>query len=175
MPKGGTSHVSGEKELTPTKQLQLEYWQQFREYVQENSSVMKPQKPAACHWMNFSIGTSRAYPHVLLNSRDCMISIRLQINKGPDRMAIFHLLLQERERIETEIGSTLDWEELPDKHTSYISLRKSNSDPTVKHNWPAQQKWMLEKLELFRSVFGERIKSIDVGDWQPEDSDADGE
>ena len=167
--KGRTSHFSGEEQLTPTKQLQLEYWRKFREYVLETSTIMKPQKPAPCHWMNFSIGTSRAYPHVLLNSRDSLISIRLQINKSQDRIAIFRLLLQEKTSIENEVGSALDWEELPEKHTSYISLRKSNSDPTNKRNWPDQQKWMLEKLEKFRSVFGARIKTMDVSDWKSEE------
>ena len=95
--------------------------------------------------------------------------INLQINKGEERMAIFNLLKQEKEAIEAEVGSALDWEELPDRHTSYISLRKHNSDPTIKTNWPEQQKWMLEQLEKFRSVFGTRIKTMDTGDWQPED------
>ena len=171
--KAATAHVSGDKDLSDTKKLQLEYWQQFRDYVTENSSVMKPQKPAPCHWMNFSIGTSRAYPHVLLNTRDKMISIRLQINKSSERMAIFNLLLQDKEEIEAAIGSSLDWEELPEKQTSYISLRKPDSDPSNKSNWPEQQAWMLEKLELFRATFGLRIKDMDVDEWHPEEDTTD--
>jgi len=30
---------------------------------------------------------------------------------------------------------------------------------------------MLETLEKFRASFGSRIKTIDVGDWQPEEID----
>ena len=34
---------------------------------------------------------------------------------------------------------------------------------------------MLEQLEKFREVFGSRIRKMDVGDWQPEDIEADDE
>ena len=106
--KAGTAHLTADKGLSETKLLQLEYWQQFREYVAEESSLMKPQKPAPCHWMNFSIGTSRAYPHVLLNTQNKIISIRLQIKKSSERMAIFNLLLQDKKEIEAAVGSSLD-------------------------------------------------------------------
>jgi hypothetical protein len=104
-----------------------------------------------------------------------MISIRLQINKSPERMAIFNLLLQDIEEIEAAIGSSLDWEELPEKQTSYISLRKPDSDPANKSNWPEQQAWMLEKLELFRATFGLRIKDMDVDEWHPEEDNTEAE
>lgn len=34
---------------------------------------------------------------------------------------------------------------------------------------------MLEALEKFRAVFGQKIKTMDVGNWQPEDVETDGE
>ena len=171
--KGGSSSITKDTDLSPTKQLQLEFWQQFRDYVESNSTLMRPQKPAPCHWMNFSIGTSRAYPHVLVNTRENLVAIRLQINKGEECEAIYHLLHQDKDAIESEIGCALDWEETPDKQTSYVSLRKYNSDPTMKANWPEQHKWLLTQLEKFRATFGNRIKTMDTDEWKPESSEGD--
>ncbi|QHI68768.1 DUF4268 domain-containing protein [Tichowtungia aerotolerans] len=167
--KGGTSTVTQSEKLTPVKQLQLEYWKQFREYVLENSSVMRPQKPAACHWMNFSCGTSKAFPAALLNTQAGLMSVCLQINNTDDRLAVFNLLYQEQPIIESELGEVLEWQGKPDKKNSHIVLRNSDFDPNDKRCWPTAHEWMLEKLEAFRKVFGERIKNMDVGDWQPED------
>jgi hypothetical protein len=57
---------------------------------------------------------------------------------------------------------------MPDKKSSYVSLRKQ-TDPNKEADWPEQQKWLLEQLEKFYRVFGPRIKTMDTGKWQPED------
>lgn len=173
--KGGTTTVAKDADLSPVKKLQLEFWEQFREYVLENSSVMRPQKPAPCHWMSFGIGTSKAHVAGLLNTQAGLISVSLQINKGEDRLAIFSLLEQEKDAIESDLGGSLIWEEKPEKKSSHIILRNPDLDPNKKNSWPEQHQWMLETLEKFRAVFGTRIKSIDPGDWQPEDVDIDGD
>ena len=30
-----------------------------------------------------------------------------------------------------------------------------------RNDWPNQHKWLLEKIELFRKVFGPRVKTLD--------------
>ena len=47
------------------------------------------------------------------------------------------------------------------------------SDGNYENNWPEQQAWMLEKLELFRATFGLRIKDMDVDEWHPEEDTTD--
>lgn len=169
--KGGRSSVAKDVNPSPTRQLELEFWQQFREYVQENSSIMRAPKPSACHWMSFGIGTSKAFPSALLNTRDGLISVCLEIRSSTDRLAIFNLLKLDQEAIESELGVSLVWEEKPEKKSSHIIARNPGCDPKKKQNWPEQHRWMLEQLEKFRSVFGSRISNMDTGDWQPEDGE----
>jgi hypothetical protein len=171
--KGSSSSIAQDTDLTPVKILQLDYWNAFRDYVLEHSAVMRPQKASPCHWMNFGIGTSKAALSSLVNTQAGLISVSLQIHNSKDRLAIFNLLKQEREAIEAEMGSSLIWEEKPAKKSSHIIVRNPALDPNQKADWPQQQKWMLEQLERFRATFGQRIKSIDVGDWQPEDLESD--
>ena len=140
--KAATGHVSGDKG-SDTKKLQLEYWQQFRDYVTENSSVMKPQKPAPCHWMNFSIGTSRAYPHVLLNTRDKMISFGCRLTRTPKEWRFSTYCYRTRKRSKQRLGRTWTGRNCP--RSKPAIFRKPNSDP-CKSNWAEQQAWMLEKL-----------------------------
>ena len=173
--KGGSSPIEKDTDLTPAKILQLEYWNAFRDYVLEHSTVMRPQKAWPCHWMNFGIGTSKAGLASLVNTQAGLISVSLGIHNSEDRLAIFNLLKADRENIEAEMGSSLIWEEKPEKKSSHIIVRNPDLDPNKKDDWPQQQKWMLKQLERFRATFGHRIKSIDVGDWQPEDIESDEE
>jgi hypothetical protein len=167
--KGKTgTNTPKDQELTPAKRLQLKFWTAFHAFVLDTSSVIRPQQANPCHWMSLSIGTSKAHPYVFVDTQKKRIGIRLKIHPGEDRQAIYNLLLQERKVIEAEIGSSLAWEEMPDKKSSYVSLRKQ-TDPNKEADWPEQQKWLLEQLEKFYRVFGPRIKNMDTGKWQPED------
>jgi hypothetical protein len=161
------------KDLTPTQQLKLNYWKSFRSYISEHSTILSPKKASTDHWMSFGIGTSKAHISGLLNTQQCLVSVCLNINWSEERLAIFHLLKKERETIEREFGSKLDWKEKPEMRTSSVYIRNQDMDPNETNNWSEQHKWMLEGLEKFREVFGARIKSMDVGDWEPEEIDTD--
>ena len=167
--KVGSSKVLNDAELTPTKKLQLDFWKAFREYVQENSSTIRPQAASAQQWMNFGIGTTKAFMLASLNTRDRLISVSLQVQSGENRWAVFCLLEEDKEAIEKELGCSVEWEEKPERKSSSVTIRNPNLDPNNRDDWEKQQKWMLEQLENFREVFGKRIKTMDVGDWRPED------
>jgi hypothetical protein len=51
----GAKHVKTES-LTNAKQLQLEFWTAFREFVLDQKTIIKPRKPQPQVWMSFSIG-----------------------------------------------------------------------------------------------------------------------
>jgi hypothetical protein len=173
--KGSSSSVLKDAELSPTKTLQFDFWKSFREYVLENSALLRPRKANPCHWLNFGIGTSKAHISALLNTQDKLISVCLNIHCRDDRIAIFNLLEKDKEAIEQELGSSLLWEEKPEKKSSTIIIRNPKLDPNNRNTWGQQHQWMLEQLEKFREVFGSRIRKIDVGDWQPEDIESDEE
>ena len=173
--KASSSSVLKNTELTPAKTLQFDFWKSFREYVAENSTVFQPRKANPCHWMTFGIGTSKAHISATLNTQEKLIAVSLQIHAGEDRLAIFNLLEKDKEAIEQELGSSLLWEEKPEKKSSHIIVRNTQMDPSHKNTWNQQQEWMLQQLEKFRQVFGARIRKIDIGDWQPEEIDSDQE
>jgi len=171
--KVATSGNLVSKDLTATQQLKLNYWKSFRTYISEHSTILRPKKASSDHWMSFGIGTSKAHMSGLLNTQQRLVSVCLSIDKGEERLAIFHLLEKEREIIERELGSQLDWEEKPQKKTSLVLMRNPDMDPNDRDSWPEQHKWMLEGLEKFKEVFSSRITAMDVGDWQPEEIDTD--
>ena len=160
--RGATAIAEGE--LTETKKLQLDYWTQFRALLESTHSPVRPQKPYPQHWMNFSVGRSGFVLSTTLNSTKKRIGVELYI-AAEEADAYFHLLRQNQVSIESEIGETLEWLELPERKASRILLLKHGCDPLNQDSWPELQAWMQETLEKFDKVFRPRVKALKASDW----------
>ncbi len=166
--KGGTGGAAGRTDITPVKKLQKEYWAAFRKHLLDNATLVKPTKALPQHWMNMALGRSYTGMYTFVHTVDKHIGVRVFL-EGPDRNAMFHLLHQERSDIEKEMDFRVDWEENPDKKSNIIVVRKTKADPADRDNWDNQHAWLLKKAEAIKKTIGERLKKMDVGEWQPED------
>ncbi len=154
---------------TKTKEMQLQYWHKLKENLAENNSHLRPQTPRAQHWWNFSIGRSGVKIATLMNTRENRIGVEISMFSD-DAKAFYHLLLQDKDKIEEQIGEELVWKELPEKAASRIILYQ-DTDPSNETEWPSQFDWLREKVELFDVTFRERVKRLDPSDWSPEEDD----
>lgn len=150
--------------VTELGQLQREYWTAFRAYLLEQSSSVKPQKPLPQHWMNFAIGRSNFLLAALINSQGKWIGVCLDIFP-PNAKPHYYLLQQQKDVIEHELGTALEWQLLPDRKQSRALLRCPGMDPTARDQWPQQHPWLKDHLERFRAVFGPRVKALKAEDY----------
>ncbi len=165
-PNDWTKIIVPPEELTETKALQQQYWAALRELLLDRKSVVKPQKPQPCHWANFALGRAYFSLGATVNTQKRFIQVSLSF-LGKNALPHFRLLEQEKEAIEKEIGSPLNWEELPRRKEKRISIRKDNADPTNQGDWPIQHQWLAEKLEAFHKTFSPRVKELNAEDYQP--------
>jgi len=145
------------------KRLQLEYWSEFREYLRENSKILRPQKALPQHWTNLAIGRSYFHLSASVNTRDNVISAILVLS-GDDAKPHFHLLREMREPIEASAGLSFAWDEKPDKKESWIYIKK-DFDPTERLAWNDQHQWLMEALEAMHRAFSQRIKKLNADDY----------
>ncbi|HMT08898.1 MAG TPA: DUF4268 domain-containing protein [Pyrinomonadaceae bacterium] len=159
----GVARVENEA-LTPTKQLQLEYWTMFSEYVASQQSTIRTTKPSPQNWMNLSIGRS-GFGLVAVASTWNTDQATYEIGElkaeivitDPNNKIYFERLMEEKGLIENELGYELNWYS-PEK-SSKVHIRKT-ADIQDRGDWPSQFAWLLSKLEDLRRVFGERIKML---------------
>jgi hypothetical protein len=165
------SDIVRRSDLTATKQLQLEYWTEFREFLHDRGSTLKPHKPLPQCWTNFALGRAHFGLSASVNSRDNRIGVGIGLS-GPNAKLHFAILQQEKEVIESGIGEKLVWTNSKDNKTCGISLSKDVMDFTNQENWPDQYNWLQEKLESFYRTFSSIVKNLDVNDYvqneQPE-------
>lgn len=163
------SEAAGRINLSDTKQMQLEYWTAFREYLLKNSKLLRPQKPLPQHWTNIAIGRSHFHLVATVNTWDKQMSVYLCLT-GPNAKPHFYLLQKEKDSIEKEMGTPLEWRELPENKESHLTIRH-NADPTDRSAWAQQHEWLTKQLETFHRVLSKRIKDLDAADYKPEKKD----
>lgn len=85
---------------------------------------------------------------------------------GDQAKAFFHLLHEQRQAIEHELGYPLEWEELPTRRDCRISVYMMNVDPEDERDWPRQHQWLTSKINDFHRVFLARVRDLDAEDWK---------
>jgi hypothetical protein len=150
-----------------TGALYVEYWSALRERLLQNQSAVKSRKPFPQHWTNFTIGRSGFHLAATASVWKKEIGVELILG-GLLAKHYYFLLLEDRAAIEGELGMNVEWRVLPAKKESHVVLRRSNSDPSRREEWPEQHAWIQDKLEAFHKVFGPRIKDLNAEQYTPE-------
>ena len=116
---------------TETKLLQQEYWQAFKEYMEDNKSFVKMRSPLPQHWTDISIGKGNIYVSATINSRDNSINIWLNIvgDKAKENFERLYTIAYEQSLI--EISPDLIWDKMEGRKQSAVTL-KSSGDFTKK-------------------------------------------
>ena len=166
----GTQRIENE-DLSKTQLLQKKFWTELRGHMTEKGSQLQFRKPRPSCYLNFGIGRSKFGMRAWQGTQDKSISVSIYI-KGQNAEPHFHLLKEQLEKIENELGEPLEWSEQSGREVRRVSLLKNNTDPTDKADWANQHEWFASKLELFDKVFRPRIKTLNADDWEPpEDED----
>lgn len=154
--------------LTPAKEMQLEFWSEFREYVEIHGASFKPTKPQPQHWMTVAIGRSGFRLNAIVSLWDSESEsydnqeLRAELELHDDNAKIYFSQLQAmKEQIEEELGGMLNWYNPEDKKVCRVFLRDT-VDLNNRDHWPDYHKWLKEKLDALRRVFGTRVRQLDA-------------
>ena len=155
--------------LSPLKQQQKRYWEDLTLEIERRNNPVKIERPQAKHWSTSRLGRVGFHLSASINSRKPQIHVALNLT-DEDAKSYFHLLKEEQENRENELGVTsLDWMELPNQKESRIIAPLSDADPTDENDWPRQHTWLADTLVRFDEVFRPIVHELDATDWQPDD------
>lgn len=139
------------KDVTDVKNLQRDYWIAFVEYCKEKKTSFKLRTPMAKHWFNIAIGSSECDITLTINTQKNSLGLALYI---PDSKELYHKFFTYREDIERKLGFQMEWIENPDKKSSKIVISHGTNFRNS-GEWEDSFGWLLEKIEIVKSVFGE--------------------
>ena len=154
--------------------MQRDYWDFLHAALTKvNGPVSGNRKAQPQSWMAYSIGRSGFRLGAAMVPAKRRIRSELYL-AGPRAKASFHLLREEKEDIERELGYSLEWEELPAGTDSRIAVYFDDVDPGDKDDWTNQHQWFASKLNDLHRVFARRIRELNPDDWDPEPSTGEG-
>jgi hypothetical protein len=158
-------------ELTPAQRVHLDFWTQFRQYLDDRGSPIRTTKPSKDHWSNVAVGRSNFTLSPFNNTRENRSTVHLQIT-GPNRRAYFRLIEQRhKDQVDEKLSpfGTVLWRPLPTAKESQIGVTTS-STPSNRDTWPELNDWMATALETMHALFSPIVKTLDAADYvEPEE------
>lgn len=146
--------------MSQTRQNLYEYWNKFATKIKNESNVMRLRKVSPSPYMVFSMG-GLADCRLQLAALSSEKLLRVQLNlDGKHARRRLAGLEQDKQAIETAIGSPLIWTEKGKKREGFCAYVESPSDPMIQSDWEQQQKWLYEMLHRFYEVFEPRLRQI---------------
>ncbi|PSQ20273.1 DUF4268 domain-containing protein [Halobacteriales archaeon QS_9_67_17] len=146
-----------DEELTETQKLREEYWTDFRDCIEEQSTRLSARKPHTSYYYNNPIGKSGFKLQFTIKSTEDELGVGLLIQ---DDAEAFRELAGNEDEINQQFDQELTWHE-PEKtrsgkERSRISVIKQ-TDVTDESRWDDYLEWMVETGEQFHEVFYERL------------------
>lgn len=161
------STAAHQQGLSDVKQTQLEYWTQFKEYLEERNTTVSPRKPRPQGWMNVAVGRSNCHLSAQANTHDNTLRASLYLQDREEAEPLFHLLKNQSEEIEAEIGYDLEWLLKPDTKRSIIQHKWEGYDPLDESDWLEQFEILSEGLSSFYQTFYPRLQRLNSDNWDP--------
>lgn len=144
------SAISTPKELSETKLVQLEFWQQLKDYAASNMPSVRLRKVYAQHWYDVAIGRSDCHVSFTALLSEKQLGCEIYI---PNSKELFQAFLSNKAEIETELslGLELSWQELPAKKACRIRAVRLFDFSTG--NRTEAFDWLLQTYNKMKKVF----------------------
>ena len=151
-PNDWTKEIKRQTGSSPIHQARLDYWNAFNDYAFHDGEFARnfnKRKANTDHWMTLSIGTSACHIDLLQIRKDNHIAVEWYIS---DDKELYKEFYSHKEEIETEMGVSLDWKELPNRKASRIIV-KTQAEFDDKEKWPEQFEWAMDMAIKMKQVF----------------------
>lgn len=133
-------------------------WIDIHEAIRSVKPPFRLQRPGDDHWSCISIGRSGFHIDLLLTPRNASIGIDLYFSV-PWKDKAFESLKFQKEAIEAELGSPLQWMPLPEKKTARILL-EAKIDARKPENKDIVSEWFATNSVKMFQIFKPRVLAL---------------
>lgn len=144
--------------LTDLQELQLEYWQGLKNYIEEHGSFLNLRNPRPESWYNIPIGRSFAFIGASVAVRE---TLRTYLFITGDRSREYYDRLEAmgKEKSYTFISDQLQWRRFENQQQQEILLLKE-ADFRNKEDWENQFAWFKNHFELLMKFFEPLVRNL---------------
>ena len=142
--------------LSDMKLLQLDFWNKFKEYIENTSFNFKLRKANPQHWYTIRIWISNAQIDLTINSQSNQIACEIYISNSKE---LFYSLEKEKENIENNLNMKLEWMPLENKKASRIKI-SFDADINNFEKWDNYFELLWNTAFKFQKTFLNEINKI---------------
>lgn len=146
-------------ELSEMQQLHLQFWTQFRTFMEDRGSTVRIKKPSKDYWTTIALGRSEFQLVAANGMRDGYSQVYLSL-LGPNAKAHFRALWERYGEFLNQTLGPLDWRELPAYKESQVVLRRT-SRPVDPSAWPELNKWFAEQIGRWVEVLRPIVMTLE--------------
>ena len=144
-------------ELNKSQAERLEFWEQFNTVIAEKGKPFSIRKASTDHWYDVELGITGVHISITLVNKANTVGVEVYIH---DDKALFDVLLEKKELIEAETGTTFSWERLDGKKASRIKYSIFGLDFDNHSNYHDLMVEVIDKVVIMRKVFKNYISVI---------------
>lgn len=158
-------------ELSDVRSTQVAYWEALNPVLDRlRGPVSGNRKPQPQSWMNYPVGRSEFSLGAVMVRPKRQVRAELYIS-SKDAKPYLYLLQEQRDAIEAELGYEVEWDDLPSRRDTRVTVVLPDTDPEDRRDWPRQHEWLAKRLNDFHRVFASRVRQLDANRWRPGDGE----
>ncbi len=158
------SAAASRLELTETQRLQLDFWTQFKAFVDDHGDPIGTPNPAPGSemWIGDALASGfllRAIASTWNSESNSYGSNEIRaelVMDSEDSARQFDALRDERGRIESDLGA-LTWHSTPDVRTRRVYARR-DAELKDRERWPEYFRWLMDNLKALEEIFGPLVR-----------------
>ena len=146
--------------------LRQRYWTALAEHLRETGSVDSIDRPTANTYVDFPIDYEGSAIVAFYSRTKGGPGVFLRM-RGEDAEALYHLIEERAEQLETELGLPLRFRVAKPRDNYHVTTRLPDDDPTDPERWPRLIDWTARSITKFREIFEPLLRQLDPDSWAP--------
>ncbi|MCX8004200.1 MAG: DUF4268 domain-containing protein [Burkholderiaceae bacterium] len=144
---------------SPTKRKQLEFWTAFSDFLKQRAPHIKTQTPSPKLWFETYLGRANFKLNPTINTRNDRLGVELFIT-GTQAKQHFAKLYNLKDEIESKLGFTLDWQDLPDAKSTRIATWHPQAPIDQRERWQEYMEWLAQRLIAMHDTLKPIVRSL---------------
>lgn len=142
--------ISNSQDLSETQKHRMEFWNMFNDVIEQRGRPFNKRKATTDHWYSVAIGSSQCHIAIDLVNSKHKIRVSLWIH---DNKELYDYLFENKDKIETDIGTELVWDRIDNKKASCICTFVYNLNFDKQDNYPELMNECVDWVLRFRNTF----------------------
>lgn len=139
------------------------FWAQLIERSKERTQLLANRSTTTDHWLSAGIGRSGFGLNLSLVQNEGQVECYIRLPGGEEHSnAAFNALRENKEKIESDFGATLDWQDLPGRQGCRICFELQGGWKSPESEWPAMQERMIDAMIRLERALKKPIQDLKV-------------